>query len=99
MTVIPGTHSELKLDKMSDRVFIHLSDEDPVSAEEVIQYLESDALADRTRRRFCTPIYQEISEKGVALILHLRGAWEAFCEWDLVSAFQTLLAKKALQCA
>ena len=94
MSRVQGTPCEVICDIRSRTLTIRIPDDNvPVPVEEVIHYLESQALAARTRQKIVT-IIEVVCEKGVALRLRLEGAWDYWCELDLLDALRNLFAQK-----
>jgi len=95
---VDGTPAEVVPDTTASTLTIRIPDESvPVPAEEVIRYLESPGLAARTRKMIQL-IVEVAYERGVALRVCFKGAWDYCWELDILDALRALFAQKGYQC-
>jgi len=78
--------------------FVFASDDElPVPTEEVIRYLESEAVLARTRKQVYYVI-PKMRDKGIAICVRFKGMLDELYRRDIIDALKQFFSRKGLEC-
>lgn len=95
MSQVAGSSTQVVPDTLTNALLIRMpGDGVSVQAEEVIQRLESDGLAPRTRKRIRGIDDPVIREEEITLRVRFEGLWDCSCELDVRDTLSSLYAER-----